>query len=34
MSHSNIHSLVAILNGTKIDYMRFKTKLEEEKKKY
>jgi len=31
MSQSNIHSLVAILNGTTIDYMRFKTKLEEVK---
>jgi hypothetical protein len=32
MSQSNIQSLVAILNGTTIDYKNFKTKLEEEKK--
>ncbi len=32
MSQSNIQSLVAISNGTTIDYENFKTKLEEEKK--
>jgi hypothetical protein len=31
MSQSNIQSLVAILNGTTIDYKNFKTKLEEVK---
>ena len=34
MSQSNIQSLVAILNGTTIDYKNFKTKLEEETKRY
>ena len=31
MSHSNIYSIVAILNGTTIDHTNFKTKLEEVK---
>jgi len=31
MSQSNIHSLVAVLNGTTIDYKNFKTNLEEVK---